>query len=539
MRERRHAPSWPFSADIAASSQARPARRFLTFRLGGVLYALPAESVFEVIPHPVAARIPQSPAALLGLANLRGAVLPVVSLRRLLGIDDAPAGASDGAEADAKADANDANGGANAGAKAIVVDTGTRVALAVENVESFVAIDEERIERPEADLRSEGGDMIAGAFRTGVDDDVARILDLDVLLGKAFVERAQRGRREARTGPASGEQPSAPTAQVERPVALVTFEVAGQEFALDLEGVEEIIPAPATLVAVPRAESLVLGVTSLRDRLLPLLSLRGLLGLPAREMDGREKVVVVNVGGARVGLVVDRAKALLAARPSAIDPMPDALAARTAGEARIKAIYRAENGRRLVSILSPEQLFREEVMRRFGQQNPLESSPGAAEASAIELRFLVFRLGDDEYALPIDAVDEVGEVPANLTRLPKTPRFLEGVVNLRGEVLPVVDQRKRFDMPALESERRRLIVVRTDRHRAGLIVDSVSEVLRVPQNAVEAPPYLTDSIARLVAGVINLEGAQRMVLVLEPAELLTPAERGRLDAFEKAHRKPQ
>jgi len=122
-------------------------------------------------------------------------------------------------------------------------------------------------------------------------------------------------------------------------------------------------------------------------------------------------------------------------------------------------------------------------------------------------------------------------------RLPRTPKFLEGVVNLRGDVLPVVDQRRRFDMPAAEGlERRRLVVVRTDRHRAGLIVDGVSDVLRVPKDAVEAPPDLTEQIARLVRGVINLDESQRIVLVLDPKELLTPAEQERLDAFQRASR---
>ena len=64
---------------------------------------------------------------------------------------------------------------------------------------------------------------------------------------------------------------------------------------------------------------------------------------------------------------------------------------------------------------------------------------------------LVFRLGSDEFGLPIDTVVEVAQVPAQITRIPKTPKFLEGVINLRGEVLPVVDQRRRFDMPKLDN----------------------------------------------------------------------------------------
>ena len=81
---------------------------------------------------------------------------------------------------------------------------------------------------------------------------------------------------------------------------------------------------------------------------------------------------------------------------------------------------------------------------------------------------------------------------------------------------------------------RRLVVVRTERHRAGLIVDSVSDVLRIPAGAVESAPELTDEIARLVRGVINLEQAGRIVLLLDPLELLTRAERGLLDKFQAA-----
>ena len=151
-----------------------------------------------------------------------------------------------------------------------------------------------------------------------------------------------------------------------------------------------------------------------------------------------------------------------------------------------------------------------------------------------ERQFLVFRLGDDEFGLPIEAVDEVARVPDQITRLPKTPKFLEGVVNLRGDVLPVVDQRRRFDMPPLEEQGgRRLVVVRTERHRAGLIVDSVSEVLRcfAERHRAGARPDRRDRRASS-SGVINLEKAGRIVLLLDPAELLTRAERGLLDAFQ-------
>lgn len=289
------------------------------------------------------------------------------------------------------------------------------------------------------------------------------------------------------------------------------------------------------MTAVARAEAVVLGVIAVRDALLPLMSLRGLLGFGAQSnSEGREKVVVMHVGGNRIGLVADRARAILTADPDLVDPIPPVLAARTGGESRIKAIYRAEGGRRLISILEPEQLFREDVMQKLvSARNDLGQSAVAAEPRQAELIFLVFKLGGDEFALPIATVAEVAQVPAQTTRVPKTPKFLEGVINLRGEVLPVIDQRRRFDLPKLEANaERKLIVIQTERHRAGLIVDGVVEVLRVSQDLIEAPPDLTDAITRLVRGVINLETSQRLVLVLDPAEVLTRAEQDLLDTFQ-------
>lgn len=492
---------------LAASGPAQ--RRFLTFIVDERLYALPAEQVAEVIRTPAVARVPQGPKSLLGLANLRGAVLPVATARGLLGKSERAASAGD---------------------RTIVLDGGAPAALAVDAIGGLVSVDAERIETRQAELAAEPGEALTGAFQPQGGSDVARILDIRRLLDAAFVQRprAERG-LATRVGGGGGEA----RAEADEGQQLVTFEVAGQEYGLALEAVREIIPPPESSAAVPRSEAVVLGVMAYRDSLLPLLSLRALLGFAGGSDDAvRNKVVVTTVGGSLVGLVADRMRAIVSAAPELVEATPPMLAARTGGEARVKAIYRGEGGRRLVSILAPDQLFREDVMARLGDVGDTAAMGARTESAGEQRQFLVFRLGDDEFGLPIEAVDEVARVPDQITRVPKTPKFLEGVVNLRGEVLPVVDQRRRFDMaPAADREGRRLIVLRTDRHRAGLIVDSVSEVLRWPADSLDEAPDLTGEANRLVNGVANLEASGRMILLLDPAELLTRAERGLLDAF--------
>jgi purine-binding chemotaxis protein CheW len=485
--------------------------RFLTFQINHRLYALPAEEVAEVIRIPPVARVPLGPRSLLGLANLRGAVLPVASLRQLLGQDQ------EAAESESN--------------RAIVLHGAVAMALTVDRVLALVEVEAERLETRQMELSAEPGELLRGAFATGA-EKAAKVLDVQALLATAFASSA-RAPKPARAAPTASPMQGS-VAQAEQCERLVTFEIAGQEYAFELASVREIIVFPDSLTVNPRSESIVLGVSAYRETLLPLLSLRGLLGFPPAEMrDGREKVVIVGVRGVFVGLLVDRMRSILAAEPHLMEPPSALLAARCNAETQIKAVYRGGAGQRLVSVLSPEQLFREDVMGRLTSSGDLPQAVAAPLNEArVERKFLVFRLGEDEFGLPIEAVHEVTRVPDQITRVPKTPAFLEGVVNLRGEVLPVIDQRKRFDMPILVSGGSRLIVVRSAQFHAGLIVDSVSGVLGCIESAIEAAPDFAGAAAQLVNGVINLEQAGRMVLLLDPGELLSNAERGLLESLQ-------
>ncbi len=286
-----------------------------------------------------------------------------------------------------------------------------RIALAVDAVDALVSLDASRIETRQAALAAEPGERLRGAFNTLTDQGVAKILDVHGMFEAALGQQSRPARvMQGAGGPAlAGEAAEAVDEQ-----RLVAFDVAGQDYAMALEAVQEIVPFPDALAVAPRAEAVLLGVMSYRDRLLPLLSLRGLLGFPAAAGPaGREKVVVTAVRGVLIGLVADQMRAIFRADARRIDPAPSMLAARTGGEARIKAIFRGEGGRRLVSILAPEQLFREDVMQRLGDPADAAqpSAPGAAQGQGETIQILVFRLGDEEFGLPISAVDEVAPRP--------------------------------------------------------------------------------------------------------------------------------
>jgi purine-binding chemotaxis protein CheW len=116
--------------------------------------------------------------------------------------------------------------------------------------------------------------------------------------------------------------------------------------------------------------------------------------------------------------------------------------------------------------------------------------------------------------------------------LPKAPDFIEGVMNLRGRVVPVIDQRRRFRFEERgERRRERVVVVRIDHMLAGFVVDGVSEVLRIPQSLLRPTPDLAGG-AQAIDRVANIEIEGRMILVLNPRELLDRAEKDLLAAMD-------
>ena len=119
-------------------------------------------------------------------------------------------------------------------------------------------------------------------------------------------------------------------------------------------------------------------------------------------------------------------------------------------------------------------------------------------------QFVVFQLGNESYGLPIGSVDEIVRCPDNLTRVPRAPGFVRGLINLRGKAVPIIDQRERFSAPPeKEGGRRRIVVVTIDGLQAGFLVDKVREVLTVSDRDLSPTPELSDSDSHVVARIAD------------------------------------
>ena len=132
------------------------------------------------------------------------------------------------------------------------------------------------------------------------------------------------------------------------------------------------------------------------------------------------------------------------------------------------------------------------------------------------LQLVSFNIGQEEFGLGIQSIQEINRM-VEITRVPNSPEFVSGVINLRGKVIPIVNLRKRFGFPPKENDRNtRIIVVELGGMVVGFVVDSVSEVLRIPKNITEPPPSIVAGIgSEYITAVAKLDNRLLILLDLE------------------------
>jgi len=151
----------------------------------------------------------------------------------------------------------------------------------------------------------------------------------------------------------------------------------------------------------------------------------------------------------------------------------------------------------------------------------------------MENQLVVFDLANEHYGVDIAAVESIIKLQP-ITFVPHAPSFVEGVTNLRGAVLPVIDLRKRFGLPAEEATKEtRIVVVEMDSTTVGMVVDAVTEVLRVPEEDIEPPsPVVTTAASAFITGIAKVD--ERLIILLELGQVLSTEEQVDLQSFQQA-----
>jgi purine-binding chemotaxis protein CheW len=154
-----------------------------------------------------------------------------------------------------------------------------------------------------------------------------------------------------------------------------------------------------------------------------------------------------------------------------------------------------------------------------------------SKAQTEELFQLVsFTIGQEEFGLDIQCIQEINRM-VEITRVPNAPDYVTGVINLRGKVIPIIDLRKRFGFPPKESDKNtRIIVVELGGMVVGFVVDTVSEVIRIPKSITEPPPAIVAGIgSEFITAVAKLEN--RLLILLDLERILREKEKQQLESI--------
>ncbi|QGP90882.1 CheW-like domain protein [Neomoorella glycerini] len=483
--------------DVAVGSKTG---QYVVFKLGPESYGIVIDHLQEIIRVPAVVRVPMTPPYIRGLANLRGTILTVYDTRMKMGLEST------------SADEN---------SRVIVVTAGGRQAgFIVDRIEGVMDIPAEAIE--EFREGTAGGSYVSRAARIG-EGRLVLLVDMAGMIaemaGPALATLAAgngNGHYEA------GEEREAGRANKvqESEQQLLIFRVGGEEYALNIADVKEIVHLPEEWNALHEAPPYVLGLISLRDQVLPLISMRRVFGLGDSQAPGGRVIVAYAGQGKKVtaGIVVDSLAEVLRVNERSMEPVP-AILRQGAGE--IAAVCRLGE-KRMVFVLDSEKLLGDVSFLTGVESGGDAAAVGRRRYHEEEYQLVTFELGKEEFALPIKSVREIIRA-GHITAVPGTRSFVRGIFNLRGSIVPVIDLRRRFAYPERPpDEQDRILICEGNGSVVGLMVDGVREVLKILASKIEAaPPGISQPGGErpCVSGIAKLEKG-RNVIILDAARVL-------------------
>lgn len=469
-------------------------RQLVTFHLGNDEFGIDIMNVREIIRFTEVTKVPQAPDYVEGICNLRGSILPIIDGRTRFGMDRRQ---------------RDEN------TRVLVVDVHGRVTgIVVDRVSEVLRVSESAVEATPSVIRNVNVDYLDGVVKLDGGKRLIMALDLSRVLTVEQLDEMNTGVAAAVSS--AGE--AAARADLDED-QLVTFLLDQDEYAFDIMHVKEIIRVP-DITAVPNVAEYVEGVVSIRNQLLPIINMRVFFNMPDVEVTDQGRVVIVDLGWVTAGFRVDRVLEVIRVPRNVIEPPPMIY---TAGDVeQIRGVAKLDDGNRLLMCLNARNMLPTEVVQELVNADLATENEEVRGNVIDEVQLVAFRLDQEEFAIKITDVQEINRMP-EVTRMPGAPSYIDGLVNLRGNIIPALNLRRRFGLPERErDDATRIIIVDVGNRKTGVVVDAVSEVLRFERSLVEETPAILsgDVEAEYISGVAKLNDGKRMVMILDLPRLL-------------------
>lgn len=469
----------------------------VVFRVDEEEFALRLSNIKEIIRIPSLTKVPNAPQYITGLCSLRGDLLPVIDSRRLFGLPDKEFSES---------------------SRIIVADIhGKKVGLVSDRVSEVISTEEAAVKNPPASIRGTDGGVISGILILNDGKRVVMILNTEKIIKAGSLDEAVDQQHT------SAENLSDLKTNEDDEEQIVIFDIGTEEYAFSIDHVKEIIRLP-NVMKVPNAADYIEGVFSIRNQLLALISPGKLLGVDCKQPDEYSRVVIISNGSLSYGVVVDKVSHVLRVRKELFKESGQI--ANCSGSGFVKGIFSLNNGERLVMMLEPDKLICMESIKDIldvDHSKTVNADPLIAREADEMLEYVVFRLGEEEYGIEVKNVQEINRI-SEITRFPGAPDFIAGMVDLRGDIIPILNLRRLFAIGDPDSySMSKFLVAELGKKRTGILIDSVSEVLRFSAAHMEDAPQAVkgNEQDRYIDKIAKLDDGKRIVLILGLSALLS------------------
>ncbi len=482
------------SADPGRPPSEGPSRHarqiFGTFWIETTEFAIPVDAIQEVINEPTSfTPVPLSPEHMIGLFNLRGQVIPTIDLRMFLGF-------TNGTEA-------------GTGKVAIIENGGLSVGLLFDETGGVLHSDGAAQVSFETNAEGKREVIVEGLLKLEDGKRMVQILDPFEILK---IERLARVRKtQAENTMSSG---------VGQRLNCISFQLGHTLCAIDLRQVQEITDVPEVHTS-QIAHGHTIGNIELRGQTMPVLDFRGVIGnetphkFTAEALKSR-KLLILSLEEGMVALLVFSIDSIITFYENEVLPFAKFAIPRQ----DLVAGSLIKNGEEIVILLDAGVLKRDPVLvdaarscQEIYPSRTKETAREDTENGGQRKTFIVFSV-NDSFAMDISHVSEVIDRPKTLLSPPYALDFVEGIHNLRGELITLISPRRLYELPAHEAGQEKVLIFRHNDQKYGIVVDSVDEIVNTTESQIlDAPKINGDSATRLVSrdvmGCIQLPSRSR------------------------------
>lgn len=457
----------------------------VTFEIQGNHFAFRASAISQVLESLLVTPLPYAPPDVEGLVNVSGALLLKIDLALRLGMNTGAA----------KVDGN-----------MVVVFTGyEKIALQVDRVHKKINLDEALLTIYAAE---EHPKLVCGEFT--LNERMVLLLDTNALNMRSMEPTGVPESGEGLIGFNLNDDSRVDTSKMPAmELVTITVEECGEAYALEMSHVQEIVEM-GPITQLPGAAGEVEGLMQLRGQALLVVSLGALLHHTQRSQS--RFVLVMNIQGIQLGLSVFSLYGIEHFAREAIQAVSQTQDAQLEGYLNGTALRAG----RITGLLSMSGLFPPNTVAHYQCYLPRKSTSMHTEmhsTAKASRRLLSFRLGSERCALPLLLVDRV-EAYSDSVNLPKGDQLLAGVIQIKGEIAPVVDLRKMLGMAALETTS--YLIVRVDKEAWALIVDRIDRVIDLQESDITPVRNLQNDYLNEVG---NFDGELISLITLKPLTL--------------------